>query len=266
MQVDACSLAGPKSCDDVAAFVEFIKEHGPPPGLPPDMLIESTGDIAKDMFLAGVKNRPIQEALRQQPYDLDGIHTALRTAPSSQTDHPAHHSGPTHFLCDALQLVAKLPQQQIRNRGLWRQEPGTGGRCVLFTDNAAERLAAFNSSMRAVEQGAITTGRQLVDHSRALNVALQDKNLGLDDYGKKYVPMRHIRAYMSQYGCVVDFAGVSLSELRDISPDQTDALDAGLCSGKNVSDVEWHGVPPQHWTLWVCLWKGKWLCDRYFSY
>ena len=237
-------------------MIEYIDQHGPPRGLPPDMLIVSTGRQDKDLFLAGVKNRPIQRALCADGvrYDIDGIREALQWAPSSRTDPPAHHSGPTAFLVSQLKLIVKL-----RGVSPWKECP----RDVQLCADAAERFRAFNRRVSEVDSTQVVTLRGLVARMRDLSSALRET---CSDTCLRYVPMRQARAAVTVHGHISDFHGVSLPELREISPDKTDALEESRCRGLQVSDVNWHGVQPQHWSMWVCLFKSPWSRQRYFRY
>lgn len=259
-KIDPIELCGDDCREVVGNFIAHVKQHGPPKGLPPDMRRKAAASQAMDLFLSGCKNRRIQDHLQSTPPNTDAIRDRLRHVPASTTDPPAYSSGPTAWLCSQLRILDRPDGVAPWARPLHTYS--RAGRTLRLAPDADEHFQSFLSAVGSVHDGPIRTLRQLVDRSVALGRALAATCHGM---GSRYVPMRQVRGAVTVHGPVTDFSGVSVTELRAISPDKTGALDEERCKGRNVEDVNWYGVQPQHWTLWVCLFRCAWSHERYFK-
>ena len=257
-QISAVELVSPAKQSSVKEMLEWIDRHGMPLN-PDDFVVETTGDVARDTFLAAVKNRAVQDALLGAPYGLHGITTALCHAAKSTTDHPAYASGPQSFLRNQLKLVVEVVGCN-GSMNAWAQDPPHQ---IMLADDAAECLAHFNAAMRCVTLEAPETLVDIVEQTQAVTDAL--RHSGCEHMGSQYIPMRIARAVLGHH-TITEMSGVTIQQLRDISPDKKGGLDVHTFDQLDVSQFNWHGIQPHHWTMWVCIWIGKLeLHNKYFG-
>ena len=263
VKIDACLLADDRQLQEKAAeMVKYIAAYGVPP-LPADMLQKSTdksidNSTAIDANLAGAKNWEVQQALRKHPHTAEGIRATAASAAPGRTDPPAHHSGPTYWLQTQLQLltIGRTTRDQtapFANSAETRQ--------VELQPDAEERLAALNSAFAGITLESRSTLQEYTELYADIRGALQKCAHGM---GSKYVPMRIARAMVAPLTPPTDCRGTTIDELRAMSPDVGRYITNPVGNGRLVTDFDWHGIYPYHFTLWLCLWSSTELHSKYF--
>ena len=265
--VDAWTLGESKDHQTLEAMADAFAS-GPAPALPRDMLMEAApGGVAQEMFLAGVKNNggpdcagSIQDAVRDNKYDWQGVCHALRHAPASKTDPPTYSTGPTAFLKSQLQLLTDPP---IPN---WNMDPGEGGRFLPLYGDAEAKFDKFNNEFENIGDGELGTTPELYHRMRELCEALCRVCPGISEtsqYG--YRATRIARASLTIHPSPTDSGGCTLEQLREVSPDEGGYLSEAMCNDRDVSQIVWPiGCAPEHYSMWCCLWHSDWGKQQYF--